>query len=72
MKKNLLNKVPPRKMKKQKIIEILITAVISAGIAFLQSLLAQHLNAPKLESNPDQAGIIGLSIASIKNYKHFL
>lgn len=59
-------------MKKQKIIEIVLTALISAGIAFLQSLLAQHYGAQNLNSNPERAGVIGMAISSLRNYKHFI
>jgi hypothetical protein len=47
---------------KQKIIEVILTALISAGIAFLQSLMTSHL----FEVSPTQtatvAGVLGGAI----------
>jgi len=51
---------------KQKIFEIIITALISAGIAFLQSLATSHL----INTNPGEvagvAGVIGASIRACR------
>lgn len=48
---------------KQKIFEILLTALISAGIAFLQSLATSHL----IQTNPTEiAGVAGVLGAGIR------
>lgn len=54
------------KTTKQKIIEILATAFISAGIAFLQGILATFFNQPNIHSNIALAGGIGATIHSIR------
>lgn len=51
---------------KNKFIEIIITALISAGIAFLQNLLAQHTGTGIIETNPETAGIIGGAISAVR------
>ena len=54
------------KINKQKIFEIILTAIISAGIAFLQSLASSHF----MEVNPEQtatvAGLVGGVIRSCR------
>lgn len=53
---------------KQRIYEILLTAVISAGIAFLQSLLA-HIGTPaQVTVDPLTAGLTGAIIHGARNY----
>lgn len=59
------------KTNKQRILEIFITALISAGIAFLQNLLALHTQTPTLQTNVETAGSIGAIITAIKNIKYF-
>lgn len=56
-------------MNKRKILEILLTALISAGIAFLQNLLSQVGSEPLFQTNPQSAGIIGASISALRNFK---
>jgi hypothetical protein len=55
-------------MKKQKIIEILITALLSAGIAFLSNVLSAVTNANLLHTNPETVGIIGGTIHTIRKF----
>jgi hypothetical protein len=54
------------KINKQKIFEIILTALISAGIAFLQSLASSHF----LEVDPQQtatvAGLVGGAIRTCR------
>ena len=47
---------------KPKLFEIFITAFISAGLAFLQSLLSQHGAFDQPTANPEIAGGIGAGI----------
>jgi len=47
---------------KQKLIEILITALLSAGIAFLQSLLLPTTGLSAQETSPILAGAVGALI----------
>ena len=47
---------------KSKIISILITAVLSAAIAILQSLLTHYLNSDLPVANPEVAGGIGATL----------
>lgn len=51
---------------KQKVFEVIITALISAGIAFLQSLATSHL----IHTNPEEvasvAGIVGAGIRACR------
>lgn len=54
-------------MKKQKIYEILITASLSAGIAFLQNLLAHYTGTAMLETTPTFAGVMGGAIHTLRN-----
>ena len=51
---------------KQKILDIIITALISAGIAFLQSLATSHFMPVTTEQTVATASIIGASIRAIK------
>jgi hypothetical protein len=52
---------------KQKIFEILITAILSAGIAFLTNILA-HITATNLpQANVEKAGIIGGIIKTMRS-----
>lgn len=53
-------------MTKQKIFEILLTALLSAGIAFLQTILAQHAGHEAFSSNPILAGAVGGVLRSFK------
>ncbi len=48
--------------------EMCITALLSAGIAFLQSILAQHTAGDIPPASPESAGIIG---ALIHGYRKF-
>lgn len=54
---------------KKKIVEILVTALLSALIAFLQNLLAGLNNAPELQSAPSVAGAIGATLAFFRQVK---
>lgn len=54
---------------KQKIFEILLTAILSAGIAFLQSIIAQNMGVDTNESVPFVAGIYGGIIKSCRTIK---
>jgi hypothetical protein len=56
-------------MTKEKWVQIILTALISAGIAFLQNLLAGLGNIPILETNPTNAGLAGAIIGTIKVIK---
>ena len=52
---------------KQKIFEIIVTALISAGIAFLQSLATSHL----IQQNPvEVAGLAGGIGGLIRSFRH--
>jgi hypothetical protein len=52
---------------KQKIFEIILTALLSAGIAFLTNILSQ-ISAPTLpQTNIETAGLIGGIIRTIRN-----
>ena len=46
----------------QKILPILITAILSALISTLQNILAQYIGNPKIHSDPVVAGSIGIAI----------
>lgn len=61
-----------QKKQRQKMLEILFTALLSAGIAFAQSLLNNYLGVHKIEADPTIAGGIGLSIQSLRNWKYFV
>ena len=50
---------------KSRIFEIIITALLSAAIAFLQSLITQHGNYNNPEINPEVAGGIGASLRTL-------
>ena len=54
------------KMSKQKIYEILLTAFISALIAFLQSVLIPLNHQEIAETTPAVAGVIGACIRCIR------
>lgn len=54
------------KVNKQKIFEIILTALISAGIAFLQSLVSSHFGIPTEEATPIVAGALGAGIRTIR------
>jgi hypothetical protein len=56
-------------MSKQKILEIIITALLSAGIAFLQSLLVQHTATVIPIPDPATAGGIGAILSTFRNIK---
>jgi hypothetical protein len=51
---------------KQKILEIIITALISAGIAFLQSLASSHFMEVNTEQTATVAGFIGGTIRACR------
>jgi hypothetical protein len=53
-------------MTKQKFLEILFTALLSTGIAFLQGLLANMGHAPQPAIDPTQAGVIGTAISTAR------
>jgi len=55
-------------MTKKKIIEIVITALVSAGIAFLTNLLSQLTNTWEITANPEVAGAIGGTIHAIRKF----
>lgn len=55
-------------MTKQRIYEILLTAVISAGIAFLQSLLSQYAHDPTIANNALTAFFMGASIHGARSF----
>lgn len=55
-------------MKKKKILEILITALISAGIAFLSNLLTQLTGQNIMHTSPETAGTVGAVIASVRKF----
>jgi uncharacterized protein (DUF486 family) len=56
-------------MTKQKIFEILITALISAGIAFLTNLLNIYSNGHQIYTNPEIAGTFGAILRGIKVFR---
>ena len=51
---------------KQKVFEILITALLGAGIAFLQSLLSYLSHLPAFDSSMTTAGISAAVIHAIR------
>lgn len=51
---------------KQKIFEVLITALLSAGIAFLQSLATQHVGITPDGTEPIIAGAVGAGIRACR------
>jgi hypothetical protein len=54
-----------KKIFNRKLLEMLITALLSAGIAFLQSLLNQHFGGSIPTADPIVAGGIGASLNRI-------
>ena len=50
-------------------IEILITAFLSAGIAFLQNFLTGFLHNQNLDTNIASAGVIGGAISALRNFR---
>lgn len=56
-------------MTRKKIVEILITALLSAGIAFLQAWLANYMGNHDTQASPEVAGVIGGGIMWIRNLK---
>jgi len=52
--------------RKQKIFEILLTAILSAGIAFLQSILAQQVGINAGNDVPVVAGVLGAVVRSCR------
>lgn len=54
-----------KKIFNRKLLEMLITALLSAGLAFLQSLLNQHLGGNVPQADPIVAGGIGASLNRI-------
>lgn len=57
------------KITKKKIIEILVTALISAGIAFLQNLLSNLVGTPELKISPETTGMIGGAIHAVRSFR---
>lgn len=55
------------KMRK-KLTEILLTALLSAGIATLQALASQYLGHQIPSGSPETAGIVGAIIHSIRKF----
>jgi hypothetical protein len=55
-------------MTKKKIIEILITALISAGIAFLTNLLSAYTNTTQIHASPEIAGGLGVIISTVRRF----
>lgn len=53
-------------LNKQKIFEVLLTALISAGIAFLQSLASAHLFNTEPIETATVAGLLGGAIRSCR------
>jgi len=51
---------------KQKIYEILITALLSAGIAVMQAYASQFLGHSVPVANPETAGIVGAAIHTLR------
>jgi phosphate/sulfate permease len=51
---------------KQRIFEIFITALLSAGIAFLQSLATSHFIPVSTEQTVTVAGVVGAGIRALK------
>lgn len=54
------------KFNKQKIYEVILTALISAGIAFLQSLATQHVGISTDGTEPIVAGAVGAGIRAFR------
>jgi phosphate/sulfate permease len=54
------------KFNKQKFFEVLLTALISASIAFLQSLATSHIGIPAEASTPVVAGAVGAGIRALR------
>lgn len=48
---------------------MIITAALSAGITFLQSLLQQHQVTPAVTTNMIDAGALGAVIHAVRNSK---
>lgn len=57
-----------KKINWKKIIEILITAILSAGIAILQNVLMQYLGNDNTQVNPESAGLIGGAISYARKF----
>lgn len=57
------------KINKQKIFEILLTALLSAGIAILQNVLTSLIGHSEIKASPEVAGGIGLAIKSVQNFR---
>lgn len=57
------------KINKQKIFEIILTALISAGIAFLQNLLTHLAGLETISNSPEIAGGIGAVLSALKKSK---
>lgn len=56
------------KINKQKIFEILLTALVSTIIAILQNVLSDIGNVSASGVNPTETGIIGMGIASARHF----
>lgn len=54
------------KLDKQKIFEIVITALISVLIALLQNLLTQFTGSTGTQASPEVAGVVGLTLKGIR------
>ena len=46
---------------------ILITSLLSAGIAILQGILANYGHTPEIKASPEVAGLVGLTLKSIQH-----
>jgi hypothetical protein len=55
---------------KQKLFEMLLIALLSAGIAFLQNVLATLINTPQVAIPVADAGTIGAVLGSLRMIKY--
>lgn len=53
---------------KQKILEIFITALIGAGIAFLTNLLGELSHTVLPHASPEMAGVLSAAIKSVRSF----
>lgn len=58
------------KINKQKLFEIVLTALISAGIAFLQNILTHFTGFDAPSNSPETAGMLGGAISYIRNIRN--
>lgn len=57
-------------LNKKKILEMLVIAVLSAFIAFLQNLLSSYLGNSETITPVENAGLIGAGISAIRNIRY--